>query len=179
VTQKRAMTWCQSKGNIPYFETSAKEAINVEQAFQTVAKNALQQEAEADLYVDAPDIQMLSLTPRAQVRGLPGPDPDRLREQPELRLQLLIGPTHTPMTLYISVCLYETYLASRTTLFRCRGGCLTLASAPCIMRSASLNDAITALSISPSLRRDTCANLTTSFSANGVKVQRQISAREP
>jgi hypothetical protein len=45
------MTWCQSKGNIPYFETSAKEAINVEQAFQTVAKNALQQEAEADLYV--------------------------------------------------------------------------------------------------------------------------------
>ncbi len=50
VTQKRAMTWCQSKGNIPYFETSAKEAINVEQAFQTVAKNALQQEAEEQLY---------------------------------------------------------------------------------------------------------------------------------
>ena len=51
VTQKRAMTWCQSKGNIPYFETSAKEAINVEQAFQTVAKNALQQEAEEQMYV--------------------------------------------------------------------------------------------------------------------------------
>ena len=34
---------------IPYFETSAKEAINVEQAFQTIAKNALQQEAEAEL----------------------------------------------------------------------------------------------------------------------------------
>jgi hypothetical protein len=45
------MAWCQSKGNIPYFETSAKEAINVEQAFQTVAKNALQQEAEEQLYV--------------------------------------------------------------------------------------------------------------------------------
>ncbi|KAH9075829.1 P-loop containing nucleoside triphosphate hydrolase protein [Lactarius deliciosus] len=55
VTQKRAMTWCQAKGNIPYFETSAKEAINVEQAFQTVAKNALQQEAEEQLYVDYPD----------------------------------------------------------------------------------------------------------------------------
>ena len=27
----------QSKGNIPYFETSAKEAINVEQAFQASA----------------------------------------------------------------------------------------------------------------------------------------------
>lgn len=49
VSQKRAMTWCQSKGNIPYFETSAKEAVNVEQAFQTIAKNALQQEAEVEL----------------------------------------------------------------------------------------------------------------------------------
>lgn len=46
------MTWCQSKGNIPYFETSAKEAINVEQAFQTIAKNALQQEAEEQLLVN-------------------------------------------------------------------------------------------------------------------------------
>lgn len=59
VSQKRAQTWCQNNGNIPYFETrfvvlisvlnlilffSAKEAINVDQAFQTIAKNALQQE---------------------------------------------------------------------------------------------------------------------------------------
>lgn len=51
VSQKRAMTWCQAKGNIPYFETSAKEAINVEQAFQTIAKNALAQEAETELCV--------------------------------------------------------------------------------------------------------------------------------
>jgi len=43
------LTWCQSKGNIPYFETSAKENINVEQAFQTVAKMALQQESEVEL----------------------------------------------------------------------------------------------------------------------------------
>lgn len=28
------MTFCQSKGDIPYFETSAKEAINVDQAFE-------------------------------------------------------------------------------------------------------------------------------------------------
>lgn len=34
VSTKRAMAFCQSKGNIPYFETSAKEAINVEQAFE-------------------------------------------------------------------------------------------------------------------------------------------------
>lgn len=44
ITQKRAQAWCQANGNIPYFETSAKEAINVDQAFQTIAKNALQQE---------------------------------------------------------------------------------------------------------------------------------------
>ena len=43
VSTKRAQTWCQSKNEIPYFETSAKEAINVEQAFQTIAKNALAQ----------------------------------------------------------------------------------------------------------------------------------------
>lgn len=34
ITSKRAMTFCQSKGGIPYFETSAKEAVNVEQAFE-------------------------------------------------------------------------------------------------------------------------------------------------
>jgi len=36
------MAWCQAKGNLPYFETSAKEAINIEQAFQTMAIDALQ-----------------------------------------------------------------------------------------------------------------------------------------
>ncbi len=33
-------------GDIPYFETSAKEALNVEQAFHTIAKNALAQESQ-------------------------------------------------------------------------------------------------------------------------------------
>lgn len=55
VSQKRAMNWCQSKGNLPYFETSSKENINVEQAFLTIAKNALAQEAEQELYADYPD----------------------------------------------------------------------------------------------------------------------------
>jgi len=49
VSTKRAQQWCQSKNNIPYFETSAKEAINVEQAFQTIAKNALAQESEVSI----------------------------------------------------------------------------------------------------------------------------------
>uniref|UniRef100_A0A3B3S3Y1 RAB7b, member RAS oncogene family n=1 Tax=Paramormyrops kingsleyae TaxID=1676925 RepID=A0A3B3S3Y1_9TELE len=54
VTTKRAQAWCQSKNGIPYFETSAKEAINVDQAFQTIARNALKQESEVETY-DFPD----------------------------------------------------------------------------------------------------------------------------
>lgn len=45
VSGSKAKAWCASKGDIPYYETSAKSAINVEQAFQTIAKNALKQEA--------------------------------------------------------------------------------------------------------------------------------------
>ena len=51
VPQKRALAWCQAKGNIPYFEISAKEAINVEPAFQVIARNALKQESEEDIYL--------------------------------------------------------------------------------------------------------------------------------
>lgn len=54
------MTWCQSKGNIPYFETSAKEAINVEQAFQTAAKNALQQEADVQMLVVVHSVDLVT-----------------------------------------------------------------------------------------------------------------------
>ena len=52
VPAKRIQAWCQNKGDIPYFETSAKEAINVNQAFQTIAQHALQQEFNMDSPVD-------------------------------------------------------------------------------------------------------------------------------
>lgn len=55
VSSKRAQKWCQTKNNIPYYETSAKEAFNVEQAFETIAKNALAQESETELYNDFPE----------------------------------------------------------------------------------------------------------------------------
>eukprot|EP00761_Pharyngomonas_kirbyi_P014720 gb/GECH01014750.1/.p1 GENE.gb/GECH01014750.1/~~gb/GECH01014750.1/.p1 ORF type:complete len:206 (+),score=43.84 gb/GECH01014750.1/:1-618(+) len=48
VSQRKAHSWCQNVGNIPYFETSAKEAINVEQAFQSVCRNALKRREEDD-----------------------------------------------------------------------------------------------------------------------------------
>eukprot|EP00823_Brevimastigomonas_motovehiculus_P002024 TRINITY_DN1313_c0_g1_i1.p1 TRINITY_DN1313_c0_g1~~TRINITY_DN1313_c0_g1_i1.p1 ORF type:complete len:214 (-),score=19.01 TRINITY_DN1313_c0_g1_i1:54-695(-) len=44
VSQQKALQWCQSKQDIPHFETSAKEGLNVEAAFQIIAKNALAQE---------------------------------------------------------------------------------------------------------------------------------------
>lgn len=51
------MSWYSSASHsqVPYFETSAKEAINVELAFQTIARNALAQENEVELYNEFPD----------------------------------------------------------------------------------------------------------------------------
>lgn len=64
------MTFCQSKGGIPYFETSAKEAVNVEQAFEgtyaysqllhvltlaVIARQALAQEEVGDFNSDFPE----------------------------------------------------------------------------------------------------------------------------
>ncbi|KAL0395571.1 UNVERIFIED_CONTAM: Ras-related protein Rab7 [Sesamum calycinum] len=41
VSEKTAREWCSSKGNIPYFETSAKEDYNVDAAFFGAAETAL------------------------------------------------------------------------------------------------------------------------------------------
>ncbi|KAJ9519327.1 hypothetical protein QJQ45_023120 [Haematococcus lacustris] len=51
VSRKKAEAWASSKGSIPYFETSAKEDVNVEPAFTAIARNALRQEKEEDLFV--------------------------------------------------------------------------------------------------------------------------------
>jgi len=48
VSESKAKVWCKSKNNIPYFETSAKDAVNVDQAFQVIAQEALKQEAVQD-----------------------------------------------------------------------------------------------------------------------------------
>lgn len=53
VSEARANDWCKNtsarglndENPIPYFECSAKDAINVDQAFQCIARNALKQES--------------------------------------------------------------------------------------------------------------------------------------
>lgn len=49
VSEKKARAWCTSKGNIHYFETSAKQGFNVEATFQCIAKNALKNEPEEEM----------------------------------------------------------------------------------------------------------------------------------
>eukprot|EP00249_Psilotum_nudum_P009607 c22039_g1_i1 orf=497-1117(+) len=51
VSEKKAKAWCGSKGNIPYFETSAKEDCNIDNSFQCIARNALKNETEDEIYL--------------------------------------------------------------------------------------------------------------------------------
>ena len=65
VSEKKAKSWCTSKGAIPYFETSAKEDLNVEAAFQCIAKNALKNEVEERFISRTPSTS----TPRGSKKG--------------------------------------------------------------------------------------------------------------
>mmetsp|Transcript_84597 Transcript_84597/g.171538 ORF Transcript_84597/g.171538 Transcript_84597/m.171538 type:complete len:212 (-) Transcript_84597:163-798(-) len=52
VPTTRAQQWCRQHNNIPYHETSAATAQNVEDAFQEIARKALKQEhAEEQIYL--------------------------------------------------------------------------------------------------------------------------------
>ncbi|CAI5441521.1 unnamed protein product [Caenorhabditis angaria] len=65
VSSKRAQSWCQSKGNIPYYEVSAKEALNVEAAFLAIARDALARESqESNDFPEFPD--QIRLNPNQQ-----------------------------------------------------------------------------------------------------------------
>ena len=55
ISSKRASTYCQSRGIVAYFETSAKESVNVEQAFEVIAQNALTQEENEEYGGDFSD----------------------------------------------------------------------------------------------------------------------------
>lgn len=52
VSAAKAKSWCTEKANdSPHFETSAKNAVNVEQAFHAIAKKALEQEPEKPNFI--------------------------------------------------------------------------------------------------------------------------------
>jgi Ras-related protein Rab-7A len=63
VSNKRVQQWCQNKGGIPFIETSAKDAYNVEKLFETVCRDALAREAEtSEMFNEFPDqIRLTSL----------------------------------------------------------------------------------------------------------------------
>jgi len=54
VKATEAQKWCSDNGGIPYIETSAKDGQGVERAFETIARNALKQEKDEDIYL--PDL---------------------------------------------------------------------------------------------------------------------------
>lgn len=52
ISEKKAKSWCTSKGGLMHFETSAKEDINVATAFEAVARSAIQNESkDEDVYL--------------------------------------------------------------------------------------------------------------------------------
>ncbi len=54
ISSKRAMAFCGSKGGIPYFETSAKEAVNIESAFEGMSGPTFEQLNETCLVDSIP-----------------------------------------------------------------------------------------------------------------------------
>ncbi|CDR48007.1 CYFA0S41e00320g1_1 [Cyberlindnera fabianii] len=61
VTTKKAQQFAQNLGNLPLFQTSAKEAVNIDQAFDVIARNALQQEENDDFNDDFNDAININL----------------------------------------------------------------------------------------------------------------------
>jgi len=71
VPKSKAIAWCKSKSSkaIPHFETSAKDAINIEAAFYEAARMALDRgQAETEVYI--PDTIKLS-RPQPQSKQAP------------------------------------------------------------------------------------------------------------
>uniref|UniRef100_A0A8D1YBP0 Ras-related protein Rab-7a n=2 Tax=Boreoeutheria TaxID=1437010 RepID=A0A8D1YBP0_PIG len=136
VATKRAQAWCYSKNNIPYFETSAKEAINVEQAFQTIARNALKQETEVELYNEFPEPAVAEATvSRAQS---PSRSKNTLRPSttrpPSPESSLLSSCQEKPHPTTPSPCTHththtHTYIPDTDSTAQARGGSISVPTA--------------------------------------------------
>mmetsp|Transcript_7491 Transcript_7491/g.13739 ORF Transcript_7491/g.13739 Transcript_7491/m.13739 type:complete len:81 (-) Transcript_7491:30-272(-) len=53
VPEETAAAWCSkdTEHKIPYFETSAKDAVGIDDAFLAIARAALEQDSQEDVYV--------------------------------------------------------------------------------------------------------------------------------
>lgn len=67
VSEYKARRWCSGNGNIPHFETSAKEGVNVDEAFETIARNALKNETPDEIF--SPDPIDMDQRPPAKQGG--------------------------------------------------------------------------------------------------------------
>jgi Ras-related protein Rab-7A len=54
VSKEKALQWCKNFGNLEYFEVSAKDATNVEVAFNELAKHAADSNVENKPLSDIP-----------------------------------------------------------------------------------------------------------------------------
>jgi Ras-related protein Rab-7A len=62
VSTKRGQQWCKTRNGIEYFETSAKDATNVDLVFQTIAKMALQHSKDNETEVSIHIYYLLLMT---------------------------------------------------------------------------------------------------------------------
>jgi len=74
VTQRTAMAWCQKQGQdedspLPYFECSALQNTNVENAFMTVARNALKKAVDVETMFIPPSVTPGLTNKREQSSG--------------------------------------------------------------------------------------------------------------
>ena len=49
MSYRDAQTWAEDNGNIPYYETSAKEGTHIKETFELIARNAVK--AQASMYL--------------------------------------------------------------------------------------------------------------------------------
>ena len=62
VNAKEAKEWCSNNGNLAYIETSAKESINVEKAFEHIAKIVVDKMPAEQISVETVDLSQTQET---------------------------------------------------------------------------------------------------------------------